>query len=89
VESVKARFSYRISNNDIKQATTNTGVLHCVQDDDVKQTTANATAIATANATAIATAIATATADPYGMTNKGTSNGNCKNKYGDPSLRSG
>jgi hypothetical protein len=68
-------------NNDIKQATTNAGVLHSVQDDDVKQRTANATA----------------TADRYGMTNKGTSNGNCNGKdkgNGNgkdrgPSLRSG
>jgi hypothetical protein len=30
------RSSYGISNNDIKQATTNAGVLHYVQDDDVK-----------------------------------------------------
>jgi hypothetical protein len=36
---------------------------------------------------ATATAEAKATADPYGMTNKGTSNGNYKRngKYGDPS----
>jgi hypothetical protein len=30
--------------NETQQATTNTGILHYVQDDDVKQTTATATA---------------------------------------------
>jgi hypothetical protein len=47
-----------------EQTTTNTGVLHFVQDDDVERATADA------KATATATARARATADPYGMTNK-------------------
>jgi hypothetical protein len=53
------------------KANTNTGILHYVQDDDVKQARANAMT----------------EADPCGMTNNGTGNGN--GKYRGPSLRSG
>jgi hypothetical protein len=36
-DSLKCRSIYRISNDEAKQATANTGILHYVQDDDVKE----------------------------------------------------
>jgi hypothetical protein len=60
-----------------EQATTNAGILHFAQDDDVKRTTAAANA--------------NATADPCGMTNKTTSEatrrGNAAAKATQPQAR--